>query len=362
MIKTFSELSTNEQAVAGGKGGTLARLYQDGYPVPDGFVILPDAFEGDELNQGTWEAVQIQLSAMRESNHRSAFAVRSSALSEDSAFASFAGEFETVLDVHTDEMVKEAIHTVRRSRDSERVRAYTQAKGVETDQADGGHEIAVVVQRLVRAATGNPLTATSVFWSKVKNRLIGRYDVNFWCGEFGFRDSDILEMLRRRFRLADKYDRAAVPDRNIDELVDIMALVRRLGFSSITFQPMVDDNLDIHRRDPDNPLRPSINRLEALDRAVDTIIAAGREDGFVGNSRQNLESIKDYFRNRLDTGRIQCYIGFIPYIVSPDGQLWSCMGNMGDVFEHGLRACWTWKLWRPERSPTGSILPSFMAN
>ncbi|MFC1890447.1 radical SAM protein [Thermodesulfobacteriota bacterium] len=130
-------------------------------------------------------------------------------------------------------------------------------------------------------------------------------------------------------------------DRNIDELVDIIALVRGLGFSSITFQPMVDDNLDIYRRDPENPLRPSITRLRALDRAVDGIIAAGREDGFVGNSLKNLESVKDYFRNRLDTGRIQCYIGFIPCIVSPDGKLWSCMGNMGDVFELGLRACWS---------------------
>ena len=43
-----------------------------------------------------------------------------------------------MLDVHTDEMVREAIHTVRRSRDSERVKAYTQAKGVETNQVGGG--------------------------------------------------------------------------------------------------------------------------------------------------------------------------------------------------------------------------------
>jgi len=138
-------------------------------------------------------------------------------------------------------------------------------------------------------------------------------------------------------------------DRNIDELTDIIPLVRRLGFASITFQPMVDDNLDIHRRDPDNPLRPSITRLEALDRAIDAIIAAGEEDGFIGNTVQNLASIKDYFRNRLDTKKIQCYIGFIPCIVSPDGQLWSCMGNMGDVFAHGLRACWNAALARKMR-------------
>jgi phosphoenolpyruvate synthase/pyruvate phosphate dikinase len=92
MIRSFDELTPEQQTSAGGKAGTLARLYQAGYPVPDGFVILP-----------------------------AAFAIRSSALSEDSARASFAGEFETVLDVHTHEQVREAVLAVRRSLRSLRV-------------------------------------------------------------------------------------------------------------------------------------------------------------------------------------------------------------------------------------------------
>jgi pyruvate,water dikinase len=38
------------------------------------------------------------------------------ALSEDSAQASFAGEFETMLDVRTDEAIRAAIQAVRQSR------------------------------------------------------------------------------------------------------------------------------------------------------------------------------------------------------------------------------------------------------
>ncbi|MFC2037634.1 hypothetical protein ACFLYD_06685, partial [Chloroflexota bacterium] len=41
LIRSFEELSTEQQPQAGGKGGSLARLYQAGYPVPDGFTILP---------------------------------------------------------------------------------------------------------------------------------------------------------------------------------------------------------------------------------------------------------------------------------------------------------------------------------
>jgi phosphohistidine swiveling domain-containing protein len=161
MVRSFSELTTEQQTLAGGKGGTLARLFQAGYPVPDGFVILPTAFAGDELRPEAWAQVQARVERLRQRDPRLAFAVRSSALSEDSAQASFAGEFETVLDARTDEEIRKAIHAVRRSRQSERVRAYSQAQGIEA-----AHEMAVVVQRLVRADvsgvlfTADPITGS----------------------------------------------------------------------------------------------------------------------------------------------------------------------------------------------------------
>ena len=57
-IKMFSELKPEEQAYAGGKGASLAKLYQADYPVPNGFVILPTAFEGDALTPEAWVQVQ----------------------------------------------------------------------------------------------------------------------------------------------------------------------------------------------------------------------------------------------------------------------------------------------------------------
>ncbi len=169
MIQSFKTLPADKQSLAGGKGGALARLYQAGYPVPDGFIILPSAFIGDELTAGAWNQISQHLDKMRNGDGRIGFAVRSSALSEDSAQASFAGEFETVLDVRTDTMIKEAIHAVRRSRKSERVQAYSQAKGMEF-----AHEIAVVVQCLVRAdSSGILFTADPVTGSLMK--LTGNY-------------------------------------------------------------------------------------------------------------------------------------------------------------------------------------------
>ena len=174
MLRMFDKLTANEQRSAGGKGGTLSRLAQAGYPVPEGFVVLPTAFGGDELTLEGWQQVQAQLASLRKrQNGEPAFAVRSSALSEDSAQASFAGEFETVLDVRTDELVREAIHTVRRSRHAERVRAYSQAKNMEPL-----HDMAVVVQRLVRAdISGVLFTADPVTGSHM--RMTGNYVFGF---------------------------------------------------------------------------------------------------------------------------------------------------------------------------------------
>ena len=45
----LGELGDGELLLAGGKAGTLAQLRQEGYPMPDGFVILLAAFAGDEL-------------------------------------------------------------------------------------------------------------------------------------------------------------------------------------------------------------------------------------------------------------------------------------------------------------------------
>lgn len=146
-------------APAGGKGRALARLFQAGYPVPDGCIVLPDAFDGDDLRPAAWQQLARQLARLR-AGKAIPFAVRSSALQEDSARGSFAGEFESVLGVQSDAEIREALRTVLQSRRSDRVSSYTREQSL-----DGGeHAIAVVIQKLVRPDyagvlfTADPLT------------------------------------------------------------------------------------------------------------------------------------------------------------------------------------------------------------
>ena len=174
----FADLDAGHQAAAGGKGAALARMYQRGYPVPDGFVILPDEFEGEDLRPETKASTEACLAGLRKGRREPAFAVRSSALAEDSAEASFAGAFETVLDVVSDADVFEAIRTVRRSRNSARVAAYSSAEGVAQD-----HDMAVVVLLMIRPdfagvlftadpLTGNLMKMVGNFGRGVGERLV----------------------------------------------------------------------------------------------------------------------------------------------------------------------------------------------
>ena len=193
-VYSLLTLPPQEEAEAGGKGRSLARLRQAGHPVPDGFVVLARAFggaTGDALTDTAAREIDAALRKLTRRHADATFAVRSSGLVEDSATASYAGAFETELRVPADE-VAAAVVRVHRSRHAARVGAYVAAVGEscgdasvvscpdgptgatnpagatgsgETDKrAHQAPKAAVVVQRMIEAEhagvlfTANPLT------------------------------------------------------------------------------------------------------------------------------------------------------------------------------------------------------------
>lgn len=143
-----------DEVTAGGKATALARATRAGLPTPEGFVLLPRAFEGDRPTAPATALLERQLRRFPAGQR---FAIRSSALGEDAAGASFAGAFESVLDIAA-EGVPDAIATVRASGRSRRVEAYGQATGTQPG------DLAVLVQPMVPAElagvlfTVDPLT------------------------------------------------------------------------------------------------------------------------------------------------------------------------------------------------------------
>ena len=178
----------------GGKGDSLAELIAAGFDVPPGFAVTATALRRVVEHNGRREAVQRALSRLDKNNLPEAavdletalaglewpagllaalsdqvrdlhgkpggrFAVRSSALAEDGAALSFAGQYRTLLEIEPAD-VADAVLDCYRSLFDEHVLHYHLDHGVPTDP----DAMTVIVQQMVDAEvsgvtfTVNPVT------------------------------------------------------------------------------------------------------------------------------------------------------------------------------------------------------------
>ena len=138
----------------GAKAATLSRLTTR-YRVPAGFCL--DASTYETLHAGlTGDASAIAVlralvsagyaELCRRTGRAIVVAVRSSAIGEDGSETSFAGQHETILDVHGLDAIVEAVLACWRSADSERATAYRKEHGITAPP-----QVGVLVQEMVPA-------------------------------------------------------------------------------------------------------------------------------------------------------------------------------------------------------------------
>lgn len=149
----------------GGKAYSLDLMIRElKLNVPYGYVVIASAFEDGEV---CGEALSEIGSLASSLDSGVTYAVRSSALSEDGENASYAGQYETVTDVKSDDIL-DAVKSVVSSAASSRVKEYNE------NIAHGREGIAVVIQKFV-----SPVFAGVVFTSDPINGkdefLIGNY-------------------------------------------------------------------------------------------------------------------------------------------------------------------------------------------
>ncbi|OHA17110.1 MAG: hypothetical protein A2830_00035 [Candidatus Taylorbacteria bacterium RIFCSPHIGHO2_01_FULL_44_110] len=159
---TFKEIS-NEQLdpnIIGGKAEALARLYQKGFTVPDGFVISTEFFESFPKENMPIKFFDQDIKKIYRyidaCSPRGLVAVRSSASTEDSNTQSFAGQFDSFLNVKK-EQVLVAVEKCLKSLHNTRAESYAQGK-------NSNIKMAVIVQNMVTpeisgvAFSTNPVT------------------------------------------------------------------------------------------------------------------------------------------------------------------------------------------------------------
>jgi pyruvate,water dikinase len=182
-IRLLSELRRGDGAAFGGKSASLGELIEAGIPVPPGFALATSAFQAflEEASLGTRIAAELAevdpddlatlraaSAAIAEAFHGASLpqsvdaqvvaayealgddeapvAVRSSALGEDSAEATFAGQQQTYLWVRGIDPVREAVRRCWASLYSPEAVSYRARMAAESPAAMG-----VTVQRMVDA-------------------------------------------------------------------------------------------------------------------------------------------------------------------------------------------------------------------
>ncbi|HTD53227.1 MAG TPA: PEP/pyruvate-binding domain-containing protein, partial [Thermoanaerobaculia bacterium] len=189
----FSDPSARDVRTTGGKGSSLARLFQEGFPVPNGLVVTAEAdrafrdgdmhlasalakldFARPDVLRRQCEEIREELrgrllppSLSQELSRRlppmlslGPVAVRSSSTLEDLAGAAFAGQHDTFLNRASVESVLDAVRLCFASLWEDRAVRYRHERGYGQE----GASMAVVVQSMVAsesagvAFTVDPIT------------------------------------------------------------------------------------------------------------------------------------------------------------------------------------------------------------
>jgi len=172
-ILSLADISQYDVERVGVKAPHLGEMARAGFPVPNGFVLTTDAFDRyldanalgpgispEDMTAATLPAdvAEALLAAANELGDLP-LAVRSSGVAEDLPDASFAGQYETVLDVRGAEALVAAVQRVFVSAFGHRVTVYHAVQGQHARS-----RMAVLVQRQVEATaagvafTANPVT------------------------------------------------------------------------------------------------------------------------------------------------------------------------------------------------------------
>ena len=152
-----------DAALVGGKAANLSRLARMHHRVPDGFslpvTVMDDAHPHD-LRDEIFAATADLMAC--HSLPELVVAVRSSAVDEDGAIASFAGQHETYLNIVGADAIIQAVTRCWESARSERALEYRRQQGLSVNRL----QLAVLVQQLVASDvsavvfSANPITGS----------------------------------------------------------------------------------------------------------------------------------------------------------------------------------------------------------
>lgn len=164
-MKYIIEQNSKEYEQMGGKGTALAKLGQVIDNIPKWFVVSYLGFDIDkkEIIEQAIEEIEARL---KEFPNDSYFAIRSSAINEDSNDNSFAGQFDTYLYVEKENVISK-VKQVYMSAFSERIESYRKENKINEISIPS-----VIIQKMVNSEKSGVAFGANPITSNVKETII----------------------------------------------------------------------------------------------------------------------------------------------------------------------------------------------
>ena len=165
----------------GGKATALAKLAETEMVIPEWFAVT--SLDGETLKN--------EILAKAESMDAEQYAVRSSAMAEDGAEHSFAGQFDSFLYVEQSELL-EKIEAVFRSNKSDHLETYVGSKSMDSDDSLDSNNVTALIQKMITpqvsgvAFSADPVsgdldkTVISALWGTGSALVSGDADADTW--------------------------------------------------------------------------------------------------------------------------------------------------------------------------------------
>lgn len=191
--QTFDNVENITNSI-GTKALNLVKLKQSNWPIPNGFIVLPNTFkkfiEFNKLslnNSGIQKKIiegempkkiycEIVDSFNLIKGNFNAVAVRSSSSAEDLENASFAGQYETYLNVRTEEDLIEKIKLCWASIFAERVQNYLDTMAIDTNDLS----MSIVIQGLLVPETSGVIFSQNPITNNLNECII---NISYGLGE-----------------------------------------------------------------------------------------------------------------------------------------------------------------------------------
>lgn len=250
--------SIESSELVGGKGSHLQKLVSWGAPVAPFFVVTTDSFRYFTKNNSLPAEVETYFTEFLKRHPK--IALRSSMISEDHADASFAGLFETLLDVNSSNW-RESLLKIFASVKSDRVLEYMSKKNLSVDLV-----MAVVAQELIEVEKSGVLFTRS----PVEPTSAVAIDAAFGMGEgvvSGFADVDHYQFTRTLDPIQTRLvgEKPVLTQEEISELIKLsLKMEGKLGLPSDIEWGFKNNKLFFFQ------IRPITRNFEKLTFYVDT--------------------------------------------------------------------------------------------